>query len=35
MHKFTKALAAIAVAAVMSHSAMAANMKLGFFGETA
>ncbi len=30
MHKFTKALAAIAVAAVMSHSAMAANMKLGF-----
>ncbi|WP_213989610.1 arabinose ABC transporter substrate-binding protein [Sodalis sp. dw_96] len=30
MHKFTKALAAIAVAAVMSHSAMAENMKLGF-----
>ena len=30
MHKFTKALAAIAVTAVMSHSAMAANMKLGF-----
>ncbi|XBS68041.1 arabinose ABC transporter substrate-binding protein [Acerihabitans sp. KWT182] len=30
MHKFTKALAAIAVAAVMSHSAMAQNMKLGF-----
>ena len=31
MHKFTKALAAVGLAAVMSHSAMAAeNPKLGF-----
>ncbi|TKI05666.1 arabinose ABC transporter substrate-binding protein [Martelella alba] len=30
MHKFTQVLAAIAVTAVMSHSAMAANLKLGF-----
>lgn len=30
MHKFTKALAAIGLAAVMSHSAMADNLKLGF-----
>ena len=30
MHKFTKALAAIGLAAVMSQSAMAENLKLGF-----
>lgn len=30
MHKFTKALAAVGVAAIMSHSAIAANMKIGF-----
>lgn len=30
MHKFTKALAAVGLAAVMSHSAMAETMKLGF-----
>ncbi|MFP1527441.1 hypothetical protein ACLB1R_06705 [Escherichia coli] len=30
MHKFTKALAAIGLAAVMSRSAMAENLKLGF-----
>ncbi|MFO6484543.1 LacI family transcriptional regulator [Escherichia coli] len=30
MHKFTKALAAIGLAAVMSRSAMAENQKLGF-----
>jgi len=30
MHKFTKALAAVSVAAIMSHSAIAANMKIGF-----
>lgn len=30
MHKFTKALAAIGLAAVMSQYAMAENMKLGF-----
>ncbi len=35
MHKFTKALAAIGLAAVMSQSAMAENLKLGFLGETA
>lgn len=29
MHKFTKALAAIGLAAVMSQSAMAENLKLG------
>ncbi len=29
-HKFTKALAAIGLAAVMSQSAMAENLKLGF-----
>ena len=30
MHKFTKALAAIGLAAVMSQSAIAENLKLGF-----
>ncbi len=30
MHKFTKATAAIGLAAVMSQSAMAENLKLGF-----
>jgi L-arabinose transport system substrate-binding protein len=30
MHKFTKALAAIGLAAVMSQSAMAETLKLGF-----
>lgn len=30
MHKFTKALAAIGLAAVMSQSAIAETMKLGF-----
>lgn len=30
MHKFTKALAAIGTAAVMSQSAIAENLKLGF-----
>ena len=35
MHKFTKALAAIGLAAVMSQSAMAENLKTGFSGETA
>ncbi len=30
MHKFTKAPAAIGLAAVMSQSAMAENLKLGF-----
>lgn len=30
MHKFTKALAAIGLAAVMSQSAIAESMKLGF-----
>ncbi len=35
MHKFTKALAAIGLAAVMSQSAIAENLKLGFFGKTA
>jgi len=30
MHKFTKALAAIGLAAVMSQSAIAENVKLGF-----
>ncbi|SUX85227.1 L-arabinose ABC transporter substrate-binding protein [Citrobacter koseri] len=34
MHKFTKALAAIGLAAVMSQSAIAETMKLGFLGET-
>ncbi len=34
MHKFTKALAAIGLAAVMSQSAMAENLKTGFSGET-
>ena len=34
MHKFTKALAAVGLAAVMSQSAIAETMKLGF-GETA
>ena len=34
MHKFTKALAAIGLAAVMSQSAIAENLKLGF-GKTA
>ena len=29
MHKFTKALAAIGLAAAMSQSAMAENLKLG------
>jgi L-arabinose transport system substrate-binding protein len=31
MHKFTKALAAIGLAAVMSQSAIAENLKLGFW----
>jgi L-arabinose transport system substrate-binding protein len=31
MHKFTKALAAIGLAAVMSQSAIAETMKLGFW----
>lgn len=31
MHKFTKATAAIGLAAVMSQSAMAENLKLGFW----
>lgn len=30
MHKFTKALAVIGLTAVMSHSAVAETMKLGF-----
>ena len=30
MHKFTKALAAIGLAAIMSQSAIAESMKLGF-----
>ncbi|WP_279023987.1 arabinose ABC transporter substrate-binding protein [Gibbsiella quercinecans] len=30
MHKFIKTMAVLGLAAVMSHSAMAANMKLGF-----
>ena len=30
MHKFTKALAAVGLAAVMSQSAIAENLKLGF-----
>lgn len=30
MHKFTKALATLGLAAVMSHSAIAETMKLGF-----
>ncbi len=33
MHKFTKALAAIGLAAVMSQSAMAENPKLGFLAK--
>lgn len=33
MHKFTKATAAIGLAAVMSQSAMAENLKLGFPGK--
>lgn len=33
MHKFTKALAAIGLAAVMSQSAMAENLKARFSGE--
>lgn len=35
MHKFTKALAAIGLAAIMSQSAIAESMKLGFLGQTA
>lgn len=31
MHKFTKALAAIGLAAIMSQSAIAESMKLGFW----
>ncbi|EIR45935.1 L-arabinose-binding periplasmic protein, partial [Yersinia pestis PY-13] len=30
MHKLTKALAVVGLAAVMSHSAIAESMKLGF-----
>lgn len=34
MHKFTKALAAIGLAAIMSQSAIAESMKLGFWSNS-